>query len=141
MSNSKNRYKSNFVEIDLNKNQYKLEFGKKWASLPKIIAIKISEVSMTQNAGGRVGRVNHKYKAYCVYIKSKKSHLMVFRGSKEDAEIEQQKLISIFKNQNLSPDNKRSRILNQKKEKKLPLIKIILLILPLAILIILSFGT
>ena len=144
MRKTKNRYKSNFVEIDLNKNQYKLEFGKKWISLPKIIDIKITEVNMSQNAGGRAGRVNHKYKAFCVYIKSKNSHLMVFRGSQEDASFEKQKLARLFKNQNLNTSSIVDNIPNEKPKNKLFLIKVIififLLILPLIILLRLSFG-
>jgi hypothetical protein len=142
-------YKSNFIEIDLLKNQYKLELGKDWRNLPEIKSISIAQVNMKQSGGGRGGtRSTHKYKAYCVYIKSQNSHLMVFRGNNEDALIEKRKLSALFNKNNVDFINQNRSTIEEKAEVKrrnnVKLGKILLIIclitLPLIILLRLVFA-
>ena len=96
MNNKITSYKNRFISIDLNKNQLKREFDKGWQKLPQISFIALTQVKMKQTGGGRVARISHNTKAFCVYIKSGDTNILAFRGKRAKCAQEAEKLAKLL---------------------------------------------
>ena len=90
------KFKTRFISIDLTQNQFKREFDKNWQKLPQISFIALTQVKMKQSGGGRVARVSHNTKAFCVYIKSGDVNILAYRGKRSECLQKAQKLSTLL---------------------------------------------
>lgn len=90
------KFKNRFISIDLKQNQFKREFDKNWQKLPKISFIALTQVNMRQSGGGRVARITHTTKAFCVYINSGDLNILAYRGKRTKCLHKAQKLSTLL---------------------------------------------
>ncbi len=84
MNTPNKTFKGSQIELDLNDYKFKRESDKIWHKLPTPHYVALTSIGMQQTGGGRGGRINHKYKAFCVYIKAGELNILAYRGRKDN---------------------------------------------------------